>query len=148
MLYRLRKAAQMEGSGGAFSGPVEVDETYVGGKRKNMSNAKRKELAEVGRGPAGKVAVIGAKDRATKQVSAKAVETTDAQMLKRGYVGIYHKMSPKHPDRYVQEFVRRYNDREADTVEHMGELGDGMCGKRLRYQELIADNGLDSGART
>lgn len=34
-----------------FSGPVEVDETSMGGKRKNMSNARRKELADSGRGP-------------------------------------------------------------------------------------------------
>ena len=29
---------------GPFSGPVEADETYLGGKRRNMSNAQRKEL--------------------------------------------------------------------------------------------------------
>ena len=29
----------------------------------------------------------------------------------------------------------------------MGTVADGMGGKRLRYRELIADNGLDSGAR-
>ncbi len=29
-----------------FAGPVEVDETYIGGKRRNMSNSKREELNE------------------------------------------------------------------------------------------------------
>ena len=51
---------------GPFAGPVEVDETYVGGRRKNMSNARRKELAGTGRGAVGNTAVVGAKDRATK----------------------------------------------------------------------------------
>lgn len=37
-----------------------VDETYVGGKRRNMHNSQRKELE--GRGTVGKVAVVGAKD--------------------------------------------------------------------------------------
>ncbi|MDE2870950.1 MAG: IS1595 family transposase [Gemmatimonadota bacterium] len=46
-----------------FNGPVEVDEAFVGGKRKNMSNKRRKEL-EGQRGPAvGKTVVVGAKDR-------------------------------------------------------------------------------------
>lgn len=37
-------------NGSVFSGPVETDETYIGGRRKNMSNAKRKELADTARG--------------------------------------------------------------------------------------------------
>ena len=68
-----------------FDGPVEVDETYVGGKRRNMSNAKRTELADTGRGPVGKTAVVGAKDRATKQVAAKVVQSTDSETL-QGFV--------------------------------------------------------------
>lgn len=73
MLHRLRKAAEI--GTGPFAGPVEVDETCMCGKRKNMSNQRRKELT--GRGPIGKTAVVGAKDRATKQVAAKAIESTD-----------------------------------------------------------------------
>ena len=41
-------------------------------------------------------------------------------MLKRGYIGVYHKMSPKHLGRYVAEFEKRHNIREDDTVEQMG----------------------------
>ena len=83
MLHRLRKAA--EASNGAFTGPVECDETYMGGKRANMSNAKRKELAGTGRGAVGKTAAVGAKDRATKQVRAQVVESTDKPTL-QGFV--------------------------------------------------------------
>ena len=52
-----------------------------------MSNAKRKELADagVGRGPVGKVAVVGIKDRETKHVRAKVVEATDKPTL-QGFV--------------------------------------------------------------
>ena len=32
----------------------------MGGKRKNMSNARRAELADTGRGAVGKTAVVGA----------------------------------------------------------------------------------------
>ena len=68
-------------------------------------------------------------------------------MMKRGYIGTYHKMSPKHLDRYVAEFSGRHNDRESDTADQMGNLVRGMARKRLTYDELIAPNGLDSGAR-
>ena len=70
LAQRLRVALSQDGK--LFSGPVEVDETYFGGKRRNMSNAKRKALADTGRGPVGKTAVIGVKDRATKQVAARS----------------------------------------------------------------------------
>ena len=69
-------------------------------------------------------------------------------MMKRGYVGTYHKMSPKHLQRYVDEFAGRHNIRDADTIKQMGLVVEGMSGKRLTYQALMADNGLSSGART
>ena len=59
VLSRLREAC-----GGDFDqlrGIVEVDETYIGGKRKNMPKSKRKQLD--GRGAAGKTPVIGARER-------------------------------------------------------------------------------------
>ena len=201
LAHRLRAALSQDGM--LFAGPVEVDETYFGGKRRNMSNTKRKELADTGRGPVGKTAVIGAKDRATKHVAARVVTATDAatlqgfvgqhaepgatvytddagayhslpfdhatvkhslseyvrgdvhtngieslwSMLKRAHKGTFHKLSPKHLDRYVQEFAGRHNLREQDTIDQLGSLQSGMEGKRLRYRTLIASNGLASGTR-
>ena len=70
MIHRIREAWMPDADeGGPYDGPVEVDETYVGGKRKNMSNAQRKE--QTGRGTVGKTAVVGAKDRATNRVAAR-----------------------------------------------------------------------------
>lgn len=80
MMHRIREAWG-EDDGTPFDGPAEVDETYFGGKRRNMSNAKRKALAGTGRGAVGKTAVIGIKDRATNQVRAAVVVETDADTL-------------------------------------------------------------------
>ena len=202
LTHRLRAALSQDGA--RMFGPVEVDETYFGGKRRNMSNARRKALADTGRGPVGKTAVVGAKDRVTKQVAAKVVHATDQEtlqgfvedhaatgatvytddatayeslpfthatvkhslseyvkgevhtngieslwsMLKRAHKGTFHKLSPKHLDRYVQEFAGRHNVREQDTIEQMEAVTDGMEGKRLTYKQLIAPNGLESGARS
>ena len=82
MLHRIREAWQGHRSG-SFTGPVEVDEAYFGGKRKNMSNAKRRELAGTGRGAVGKATVVGAKDRSARQVRAKVVEHADGRTLRR-----------------------------------------------------------------
>jgi transposase-like protein len=60
-----------------LSDEVEVDETFVGGKEKNKHAFKR---MDVGRGTAGKVAVIGAIAR-KGMVVAKVIENTDTRTL-------------------------------------------------------------------
>ena len=205
MMQRLRAAWDQSGLA-PLPGPVEADETYVGGKRKNMSNAKRKALAEagVGRGTVGKTVVVGMKDRKTKQVRTRVVESTDKPTLqgfvrdnaepgatlytdehgsysgmpeyeheavnhsvgeyvrlqahvngmeshwglfKRGLHGTFHKLSPKHLQKYCDEFAGRQGMRDEDTIVMMREAVTRMVGKSLTYEDLIADNGLPSGAR-
>ncbi len=57
-------------------------------------------------------------------------------LLKRGYYGTYHKMSPEHLQRYVDEFVGRHNVRRLDTVTQMEKAAEGFVGKRLTYNML------------
>ncbi len=60
-------------------------------------------------------------------------------MLKRAHKGVYHKISPKHLQRYVDEFSGRHGIREQDTITQMQNVVAGMVGKRLMYKELVAD---------
>ena len=57
-----------------MTGPVEADESYFGGKETNKHKSKK---LKSGRGTVGKAPVLGLKDRATNQVKAHAVRTTD-----------------------------------------------------------------------
>jgi transposase-like protein len=201
MLHRIRQAWSKSDNGTPLSGPVEIDETYVGGRRRNMPRSKRKELA--GRGPVGKVTVVGAKDRATNRIHAEVVPNATRETmsrfimehvehgariftddstsythlpnhesvnhsaaeyvrgqvhtqgiesfwstLKRAHKGVFHKLSPKHLDRYVREFAGKHNLRQDDTADQMRQIVVNLIGKRLAYRDLIADNGLPSGARS
>ena len=190
LAHRLREAWS-DKQDDLFSGPVEVDETYVGGKEKNKHASKK----QFDRGTQGKATVMGAKQRDGKVFArplgpepeetlanfvhetveaGETVYTDDHRaykslrhvyqhhtvkhtvseyvngkahtngiesfwaMLKRGYNGVYHKMSVEHLGRYVNEFTGRHNVRKLDTIKQMESAVRGMEGKRLRYVDLIA----------
>ena len=59
-------------------------------------------------------------------------------MLKRAHKGVYHKMSAKHLQRYVNEFAGRHNIREQDTINQMQFVVAGMIGLQMTYKELIS----------
>ena len=58
--------------------------------------------------------------------------------IKRGIMGVYHKMSKKHLGRYVAEFVTRQNIHAQDTIDQMKSIIERFEGKRLKYCELVA----------
>ncbi len=116
MAHRIRKALESEGA--LFAGPIEVDEAYLGGREKNKHASKK---TKAGRGPVGKAAVVGLKDRETNKVSAQVVEHTNQATLQAfvnarradgakvytdehgGYVGLDNHESVKHS---VGEYVK------------------------------------------
>ena len=81
LAHRLRETYKTAGV--QFSGPVEFDETHVGWKRRNMPNKMRAQRE--GRGAVDMATVVGAKDRATNQVTAKVIESPNADTL-QGFV--------------------------------------------------------------
>lgn len=149
------------------TGGVELDETFIGGKAKNMHKAKRERLG--GRGTVGKAPVWGAVERKGKVVAvtvpnvdgitllphvrkhvipASTVYTDDMgaykylsdngynhqkinhmekvyvsgdihtntiegfwSLVKRGISGVYHAVSAKHLQGYLNEYAWRYNHR-------------------------------------
>ena len=193
MLQRIREACG--GDYSTLSGIVEIDESYFGGKKRNRHFDKKQKT---GRGPVGKQAVLGMRERQGR-TRAMPIEKTDGKtlhgaiyehiqigstiytdehrgylgldgllynhgsvkhsakeyvngmiytngiesvwaLLKRGYTGTFHHFSFKHIQKYLNEFTFRLNQGacDIDTIDRINSLCDNLCGKRLKYRDLIA----------
>ena len=130
MLHRLRLALQAN-DGGKLGGEVEVDETYIGGKARNMHASKKQRMGiSQGRSMAGKVAVMGLLDRHGKggrsqircevvdgrkrhhfrpvidqHVPAGATVNTDSHLSYQGLSNTYTHNVIDHAKAYVQATV-------------------------------------------
>lgn len=204
VLHRIREMLK-DNDGDLFTGNmVEVDETYVGGKAKNKSLAKRKIInkGRAGKGYQGnaineKSIVFGIIQREGRVRTFVVPNNRDYTLLpiirenvekgntmvsdqwkayeglgsrydhhtvnhgreeyvrgnlhtntiegyfglfKRGIYGIYHNVSPKHLQRYCDEFGYRYNNRDiSDPIRFKSSLT--RVEGRLTYKRLIAKEG-------
>src|ERR1700676_658460 len=124
MLQRLRLALKMPGSesnyklGGKDGSGVEVDETFIGGKLKNMHRDRRARFAAKSGhtgGATGKTVVMGILDRDARQVRATVVPNVKRETLQNEVLNNVKFGSPVFTDdavpydklkwRYVHEVV-------------------------------------------
>ena len=130
MLHRIRLAMQtgsFEKYVDKFDGAVEVDETYIGGKARNMNAARRRRWEAEGgsQGHSGKTGVIGFKQRGG-EVAVTVIRGTRKQELQKevrrrvmpaatvitdelkSYAGLdqhYQHMIINHAEKYVDGLV-------------------------------------------
>jgi hypothetical protein len=73
-----------------------------------------------------------------KDVTTNSVESAFA-VLKRGIIGVYHHITPKHTGRYVDEFAFRLNEGDVarPSMDRIDSMVKGSAGKRLTYKDLI-----------
>lgn len=100
LLHRIRLALQ-NGSLEKLDNAVEADETFIGGKARNMHKDKR-EAKIKGRGASGKTIVLGALERTTRkkisQVKTRVIKERDRKTLKREIAGMVEKGSILYTD--------------------------------------------------
>jgi transposase-like protein len=65
-------------------------------------------------------------------------------LFKRGIIGIYHQVSPKHLHRYSTEFAYRYNTRKENAGERFTNTIKNANTARLKYKDLIADQNTEA----
>jgi transposase-like protein len=123
MLHRIREAMK-NGSimkiGGKIGGPIEIDETFVGGRAKNM-HAVRRNALKAGLKADHKTVVMGMLERSTRQVRAKVIPNVKRETLQNEILGqierksrIYTDNAPGYDGLKVRDFVH-------ETVNHIEE---------------------------
>jgi len=112
--------------GGTDSGPIEVDECFVGGKLQNMHARRRNALRLANRGGDHKTPVIGILDREQRQVRAKVVPNARREVLQAEILRQIEKGSTVYTDGWTgydnlaaQEYIH-------ETVTHMNEYVRGL----------------------
>jgi len=128
LCHRIRKAME-EASSIDLTGTVELDESYIGGKRRHVGSGnldnKTMMLGALARGGEVRLRVekrqkAGIADEDTMHDTANHhveewvrgdVQEGVWSLFKRSIVGSYHQVSAKHLDAYLDEFEWRFNQR-------------------------------------
>lgn len=58
-------------------------------------------------------------------------------VLKRGIYGVYHQVSEKHFEKYLNEYQARFNTRKIGTQDRMEKFLSATSERRLKYDDLI-----------
>ena len=133
MLHRIRLALNQKtwGKIGGEGGPVEVDETFVGGKPINMHASRRLKMQKAVSGSSNKIPVMGMLDRELRQVRAKVVPNVKRDVLQAEILRQVEKKSTVYTDgwlgydglaaqEYIHKTVNRIDEYVRDEVHTQG----------------------------
>jgi hypothetical protein len=128
MLGRIRLALQDDLTGGMLSGEVEVDESYIGGKVRNMHKA-RKAVVQRDSQKGNKAIVLGILERAsekkTKRVRATVVPDRKKPTMQSEVAGVVERGTKVYSDEFAASW--RMDDRfEHSVVDHLSQYVDGQ----------------------
>ena len=127
MLQRLRlvlkngSMGKIDGSGG----PVEIDETFIGGNLKNMHKDRKLRYNSRG-GSFGKAVVMGMLERDSRQVRAKVVPNVKRETLQNEILNQIEKGSTVYTDGYTGYDHLAAQDYIHETVNHVEEYVRGQ----------------------
>ncbi len=121
MLHRIRLA--MQNGSMILSGDVEADESYIGGKARNMHKGKRGKVGTGG--STGKVAVMGMLERGGKVVT-QVINAPTRQTIKDHIMGTVDQTSTLYTDGHSgydgMSFYHQHH-----TIDHAVEYVRGQC---------------------
>ena len=126
MMHRIRLAL----SSGSFEkigdgGPVEIDETFIGGKPKNMHADRRMKLKTAMIGDH-KTAVMGMLDRETRRVRAKVIPNVKRETLQAEILANVQHKATVYTDGWAGYDKLKTAEFVHETVNHMEEYVRGQ----------------------
>jgi transposase-like protein len=128
MLHRIRAAMKNKSIRklGSTGGPVEVDETFIGGNPNRMHADRRAKLQRGMKGNSAKTVVMGMLDRDTREVRTKVIPNVKRETLQNEILRQIQGAGTVYTDRYagydsltVQQFIH-------ETVNHAEEYVRGQ----------------------
>jgi transposase-like protein len=128
MLHRIRLALRdgfwnkIDGGGG----PIEVDETFVGGRYQNMHRSRRQGLGNGLKADRGKAVVMGMLERDIRKVRAKVIPDVTRETLQNEILNQIEKKSTVYTDRATGYDRLKTQDFVHETVNHVEEYVRGQ----------------------
>lgn len=124
MLHRIREA--MKGNpdyqlGGDEGGPVEADETFVGGDARKMHKSRRARMLHGKRGAVGKAIVMGMIERNTRKVRTNVIPNVKRTTLQDHILTNISKGSTIYTDRGGGYYNLAEKNFVHETVDHLRE---------------------------
>jgi transposase-like protein len=129
MLHRIRLAlrdgnwgSKIDGDGG----PIEVDETFIGGKYQNMHRSRRMGLPNGMKADRGKAVVMGMLERDVRRVRAKVIPDVSRETLQNEILNQIERKSTVYTDKATGYDRLKTHDFVHEQVNHMEEYVRGQ----------------------